>query len=240
MGVMIYVMSDLLGHLSQFREMLQKLRFNKRDEMYILGNIIDCGEDSIGLLQELMMMENVYPLLGYREYRFLKCMKDIPSDAKLADLPSYMNEKQTALLAEWIKDGGGGTVSQFLALEEEDREAVLDYLGECMPYDLVESCGRSYLLTSCGVHGYDPQKDLDDYSVKAFIGEMTVEELVAWDQEEILVVGSYPTADLPDSMDSAIYFGDSFIAVNCDVSHPEKGGKLGCLRLGDEKDYYVE
>ncbi len=237
---MIYVMSDLNGHLEEFSAMLKKLRFHKRDEMYVLGNIIDCGEDPIGLLQEMMMMENCYPILGYREYRFLKCMSKLPMDAQMKDLPDLLDEGQMALLAEWIKDGGDVTLSQYFALEPEDREAILDYLGECMPYDLVESAGKQYLLTSCGVHGYDPAGDLDDYPVKAFIGSMTREELIGWDSDTILVVGSYPVQTLPEGLEGCVYFGDSFIAINCDIAHPDNGGRLGCLRLGDERDFYVD
>lgn len=236
---MIYVMSDLNGHLDEWKEMLTKIRFNKRDEMYVLGNIIDCGEDSIPLLQEMMMKENVYPLLGYREYRFLKSFRNVPYDVQMKDLAAYMDADQLKLFAEWIKDGGNTTVSQFLELEAEDREAIMDYLGECMPYDLVESCNQQYLLTNGGIHGFDPEKDLDDYPVKAFIGDMTIKELGAWDADQILVLGHYPVTKLPDAVEGCIYFGDSFIAVNCDIAHAQEGGRLGCLRLGDERDFYV-
>ena len=237
---MIYVMSDLNGHLEEWKQMLAKIRFTKRDEMYVLGNIIDIGPDPIPLLQEMMMYENVYPLLGYREYRCIKCLSGLPEEATMENLSSYLNEEQMQLFAEWIKDGGNSTITQFFALSAEDREAVMDYLGECMPYEVVESCNQKYLLTNSGIQGYDPEKDLDEYPVKAFISDISPKIVENWDSDQILILGNVPVTKFPYAQEGLLYFGDNYVAINCNISHPEEGGRLGCLRLGDESDFYVD
>ena len=47
---MIYVVSDLHGSNKKFQRLLKEINFTDRDMMYVLGDIVDYGEDSIGLL----------------------------------------------------------------------------------------------------------------------------------------------------------------------------------------------
>ena len=234
---MIYVMSDLNGHLDQFNEMLQKIRFRNRDELYLLGNIIDCGPQPIPLLMDLMMRENVYPIIGYREYRFLNCFKDMPSDVTMKDLSGVMTPQQLALFSEWVKDGGNSTLTQFMELEAEDREAIIDYLSESACYDVAESCNKEYLLTGGGIKDYTPGTDPEEYEAEAFLEELSAEELQSWEEDRILVFGRMPVTELKDGESGVVYFGDSYVGINCDIAN---GGRLGCLRLGDEQDFYVD
>ncbi len=147
---MYYVMSSLNGYVDEFRQMLQKIRFTPRDELYLLGDIIGDGPDSFGLLKDLMLRDNVYPLMGKNEYRFIKILGSVPADAELSDpsaLAALLNDEQKELLAAWISDGGAAVISQYLALSAEEREAVLDYLEEFMPYEEITCCNKKYLLS---------------------------------------------------------------------------------------------
>ena len=47
---MNYVMSDIHGEYDKFLEMLQKIDLQDDDTLYILGNVVDRGEELITLI----------------------------------------------------------------------------------------------------------------------------------------------------------------------------------------------
>lgn len=47
---MIYVISDLHGCYDQYKQMLKKIQLSKNDTLYILGDVIDHGNDGIKIL----------------------------------------------------------------------------------------------------------------------------------------------------------------------------------------------
>lgn len=58
---MIYVISDVHGCFEEFKELLKVINFSDSDELYILGDMIDRGEEPIKLVQYLMLYPNIYP-----------------------------------------------------------------------------------------------------------------------------------------------------------------------------------
>ena len=69
---MNYCISDIHGYYSLFCRLLDKIRFSDKDKLYVLGDIIDKGPDSIRLAKLLFSMPNVYCIAGNHEYDFLK------------------------------------------------------------------------------------------------------------------------------------------------------------------------
>ena len=41
---MTYVVSDLHGNLEKFQKLLEQIGFTDDDVMYVIGDIVDCGE----------------------------------------------------------------------------------------------------------------------------------------------------------------------------------------------------
>ena len=70
---MIYVTSDLHGYpLDRFLALLEKAGFDGKDELYILGDVIDRnGDGGIRMLQWIMSMPNVHMLMGNHEAMLL-------------------------------------------------------------------------------------------------------------------------------------------------------------------------
>ena len=56
---MIYVMSDIHGHMARFRSVMKKIDLKPEDTLYVLGDVIDRNADGIRILRELMAMPNV-------------------------------------------------------------------------------------------------------------------------------------------------------------------------------------
>lgn len=61
---MIYVMSDLHGCYEKYVQMLKIIEFNSDDFLYIVGDVIDRGEDGIKILLDMMKRSNIIPILG--------------------------------------------------------------------------------------------------------------------------------------------------------------------------------
>ncbi len=81
---MIYVCSDIHGEYDLFIKMLEKINFSDEDVMYVCGDVIDKGEDSVRLMQFIMKTPNVHTIMGNHEYDFLKrywvLMENSPED----------------------------------------------------------------------------------------------------------------------------------------------------------------
>lgn len=71
---MKYVVSDLYGEYTKFTEILDLINFSIPDELYILGDIIDRGNDSIKLLRFIMSQPNMHPVLGNHEDMMLQAL----------------------------------------------------------------------------------------------------------------------------------------------------------------------
>ena len=64
---MIYCMSDLHGERALFERMLELIRFSDGDRLYIIGDVIDRGEDGIRILQDIMKRGNIFLFIGNHE-----------------------------------------------------------------------------------------------------------------------------------------------------------------------------
>ena len=69
---MDYCISDIHGYYGLFCRLLDKIKFSGKDKLYVLGDVIDKGPDSIRLAKLLFSMPNVYCIAGNHEYDFLK------------------------------------------------------------------------------------------------------------------------------------------------------------------------
>lgn len=69
---MDYCISDIHGYYDLFCRLLDKIKFGGEDRLYVLGDIIDKGPNSIRLAKLLFSMPNIYCIAGNHEYDFLK------------------------------------------------------------------------------------------------------------------------------------------------------------------------
>ena len=60
---MIYVMSDIHGMYDKYIEMMDLIDLKETDTLYILGDIIDRGVNSMKILQDMMKRSNVFGIL---------------------------------------------------------------------------------------------------------------------------------------------------------------------------------
>lgn len=106
---MDYCISDIHGYYGLFCRLLDKIRFGDKDKLYVLGDIIDKGPDSIRLAKLLFSIPNVYCIAGNHEYDFLKYYRALMRQTEdydwvLEKLRSYFTD---GYLLDWK------TVDQF-------------------------------------------------------------------------------------------------------------------------------
>ena len=226
---MTYVISDIHGNFAKFKEMLELIRFGEKDVMYVLGDIVDYGEEPIELLCDLSMRYNVLPILGEHDYKAqrLLCELDRIFSGESAD-PEIMGE-----VAEWIADGGKNTIEGFKALDADMREGVLDYLADMALYEEVTVNGMKYILVHAGIADFDPTVSLDEYMPEDFISE-PLDINASYFEDATLIVGHRPTSEL--GAKNRIVHGMRVKFIDCGV---ERDGALGCLCLESGEEFYV-
>ena len=80
---MRYVMADIHGEYELFWKMLEKISFSESDELYICGDIIDKGPESVRLTKYISSRSNMYAILGNHEHLFLQFYHSLLSDSGL-------------------------------------------------------------------------------------------------------------------------------------------------------------
>ena len=219
---MTYVVANLHGNNTGFQKLLQTIKFKDKDVLYVLGDSVDFGEESMDLLTDMSMRVNVYPLAGEHDLKALRMLTGFEKMLKEGSAPT---PEFSAEMTAWAQDGGMATLTAYRALDAEMREGVLDYLAECMLCDEVKVGSKTYFLAHAGLSGYDADKAPEDYEPEeVFATELPDAEFF---KTRTLVVGHQPTES------GKIERRDGVIYLNCGM------GKIGCLCLETDEEYYV-
>lgn len=230
---MTYVMSDIHGDYQKYKEALEEISFKDTDTLYVLGNVIDFGEQSMEILLDMMVRLNVLPLAGDHEVMALKVLSEFLEDMtaeKLSELgPEFMEN-----LKEWQENGGESTLVAFKNLSYDYREGVLDYLEEFESYAEIEVKGKEYVLVHAGLENFQEDKELEDYELEDLLFTSPDYEKVYF-EDRYLVTGHTNTSVIAENGD-VIYKKNNHIAIDCGCAY---GGVLAvyCLDNGDE--FYI-
>ena len=223
---MTYVISDIHGNYQKFRALLSEISFKEDDVLYLLGDLVDFGDEAMELIADISVRLNVYAIAGEHDYLAARMLHGFDKMLKSGATPDagYISE-----MTEWVKNGGRTTLEGFRALDADEREGVLDYLSDLTLFEEVEAGGKDYLLVHAGIADYDPDTDLEDYQPEDFFSEPldASRELIAG---KTLVVGHVPTKS------GKIERGAGSIFMDCGAC---EGGKLACLCLETGEEFYA-
>lgn len=223
---MTYVVSDIHGAYDRFLSLLSQIALKDDDILYIAGDLVDFGEGGMELVGDLSVRLNVYPIAGDHDYiaaRMLHGFDRMLREGGTPD-PDYIAE-----MTAWVKDGGQPTLDAFRGLDQDEREGVLDYLGDLPLFEEFTVNGTDYLMVHAGIAGYRKGTDPDDYQPEDFFSEVP-------DAEYPLVEGKTLIVGHVRTKSGKIERGEGSIFLDCGV---ETGGRLGCLRLEDGKEFYA-
>ena len=228
---MIYAVSNLHGNYAKFKELLTTISFKDTDIMYVLGDIVDYGEEGLELIGDLSVRYNVYPIVGEHDFMAVKMLSGFEKMLKSGEAP---DKKFISQMTEWAADGGQVTLDAFRTLDAEMREGIIDYLSDMTLYEEVTAGGKDYLLVHAGIAGFKKGIDLDDLKPEAFFTE-ALDLTKKYFDDKTVVVGHNPMTE-ENGGNGRIFFGNGSIAIDCGEA---RGGTIGCLRLDDLKEYYV-
>lgn len=234
----IYVTSDLHGsELEKLKQLLNKVKFNDNDWLFILGDVVDRQNDGgIEILKWLLQQPNAELILGNHEAMLLSCdfvFNEITED----NIAGFTPEKMQ-LLMNYTQNGGDVTLKTLRDLMHTDPEAVtdiLDYLREAPLYETVRAGGKDFLLVHSGLDNFERNKKITDY---------TADELIwAWPEitdeyfdDIITVFGHTPTLSYDHQNKGKILKTKTWIDVDVGVPY---GNPPALLRLDDLEEFYL-
>ncbi len=229
---MIYVTADLHGNREGFLNLIEKTGLNNADTMYVLGDVIDRGSDSMGLLLDMACRSNVIPLLGNHDYIGCAILSQL-LDAEPGDsAKDYLDGTAKKLFGWWMENGGDKSLAEFLRLNKDNREAVLDYLGEFTLVEEVEAGGLRYVLVHAGLQNFSPDRELDNYDLNEVLFEKPDYSKVYFD-DKILVTGHTPTVWIDPACEGSVYRRFNHLALDLSFEN-----KIAAVRLDDGAEFY--
>ena len=228
-----YVIGDIHGELEQLKCLIAKMNLKDEDKLYILGDVVDRGPNPIKALQYLMTIPNCVCLAGNHEVMMLSNTKLLlrKVDATLLKtLPSEDIER----LIHWLNNGAASTISEMTELSSEERNKVIEYVGDFDIYVELEVEGKKYFLVHGGINNFSPDKELDDYEIDDFVWARP-DYSESYYEDVIVVTGHTPTFLIPENPNPGYIFkGNNHIAVDCGA-FAQKGRLAGiCLETGEE------
>ena len=231
---MIYVIGDIHGNKDKYDEMLSKISPKDTDAVFVLGDVIDIGEDSVEILQDMMYRTNIYPVLGEHEYMAKKILPLIADFDSTDEALKNLDGENKALLEKWLTMKSEKTLNDFFALNDEDKESIIDYLSEFQAFEEVEAGGKTFVLVHAGINNFDADKDLEDYSDEDFIFYPADYSNVYF-KNKYLITGHTPTVAINQKFMGKVYSKNGHIALDCGAAY---GGKLAAICLDALKLYY--
>ena len=234
---MIYVSSDWHGWpLAEIQKLLEKANFGENDFLFVLGDVIDRGEEGVELLRWLVNQPNIQMLMGNHEDMMLACdflfqeVTDESLDSLTAD--------EMDLLYGWNYNGAAPTIEGLQKLLQEDPDAfegIVEYLRELPLYEVVEAGGRTFLLVHGGLGNFSPEKKLSEYTpYELFWTRPRLDE--RYFEDITVILGHTPTLLFGFDYAGKILHTDTWICVDAGCA---TGMPPALLRLDDMQEFYL-
>lgn len=229
---MIYVVSDLHGYpIEDYWELLDKAGFCADDFLYVLGDVVDRGEEGIEYLLWLKDQKNAELILGNHEDMMRKC--DFLFHPDVRRLMEKLNNDQRVNLGTWMSNGAENTVRGLFGLTQEERGEIFRYLNTLPPYRTITVGDREFVLTHSGLRDFSPAKSLDDYSLMDLIWNRPEIEDRYFD-DKTTVFGHTPTFFFGEDYREEILVTDTWIDIDVGTGY---GNPPVLLRLDDMETF---
>ena len=145
-GHRVYVIGDVHGHLATFRALLHRLNLRREDRVVCLGDMIDRGPDSAGVMKLIRSDERIICIKGNHEHMALQSITD---------------DGRVELWQPWMQRGGKSCWASYIIQAEGDLYlAKRNFLCDMRWIDKLPT--QIVLDKFRLVHaGYDPRMALD-------------------------------------------------------------------------------
>ena len=153
-GHKVYVVGDIHGHLATFRALIHRLNLSEDDRVICLGDMIDRGPDSAGVIKLIRSDERIICIKGNHEHMALQ---------------SITEDGRVELWQPWMQRGGKSCWASYIVQAEGDLyQAKRDFLSDMRWIDKLPT--QIVLDNFRLVHaGYDPRMALDSQGDKELL-----------------------------------------------------------------------
>lgn len=219
-----YVMSDLHGCYAEFIQMLKTINFSDEDKLYILGDVIDRGPDSLKIIDYIVSKPNITLLLGNHEQLYIEWF-------------------ETPCVNDWFANGGDKTFEELVKSKPLEYQYDLYKYFKGLPTIVVVD---KFILVHAGLYLPNNYKDLSledilnaqflDYNIWS---RSHVDNYYELSNNYKIICGHTPVQNIVefDSLKSAKMVNQgSYIYLDCGGVF---GGNHACLRLDDMQEFYV-
>jgi len=229
---MIYCISDIHGCYDEFMELLKMINFKSEDTLYVLGDVVDRGKDSIKCLRYIMATKNIRMLTGNHEDMMLRSLL-------------FKDKYETW---NWFDNGGSVTLQEFNQCGDTEQKKILKYLRALPHFLKMNVHDRNFILVHAGLRINDD--DRESLSVDEILAKQLPEDML-WIREEFyghqgipeyrIIIGHTPIQNF-------IREGEEQKGILCDEFNDKilidggcaYGGRLYALCLDNMEEFYVE
>jgi serine/threonine protein phosphatase 1 len=231
-------MSDLHGHYEKYIAMLQKINFQDDDMLYILGDILDRGPNPIKIILDVMKRPNVVVIAGNHCVMACRCLSLLMQEIKEESLADGKGEIIVEHLLNWQCNGAESTLEEFRKCDKKTQQKVVDFIADFELFEELEVNGNRYVLVHAGLGNFSPAKELWEYHLDELVWERADYEHKYY-EDAYVITGHTPTQLIDGNpRPGYIYQANNHIAIDCGCCFLD--GRLGCLRLEDMAEFYVE
>ena len=228
-----FVISDLHGCFDEFKAMLKLIQFTEYDEMYIVGDVCDRGQQPIPLLQFIMQHKNMHVVMGNHDLWLSTYAYDLIEGKRHPEHLRFME----ADFLNWIHyNGGYVTMDQFMDCDFPACYDMQEYMEKLPYYKELDLRGKKYMLVHAGLG--------PDWRMGLPVCEIPVSDLI-WPHIGIddnpypdvtMIVGHMPTFLYGSQYNGKILHGKNLLHIDCGCVF---GRALGCIRLDDMQEFYI-
>ena len=235
---MRYIVSDIHGCYKEYKALLEKIAFSDEDELFVLGDSMDRGEEPMKVIQDMMNRLNVFYIIGNHDYMMLSALRKLMVEVTEENYDNHLDEDDVMTYLHWIQDGGEVTAEQFSKLTNEEKMDILNYLKEASVYEILEEKEKMYILVHAGLNHFSEDKELYEYELEDLIWHRTDYKKRYFQNPDVIVVtGHTPTPLIREDKEALVFQENGHIALDCACVF---GGRLAayCVETGEVS--YVE
>lgn len=242
-----YVISDIHGCFKTFIALLNKVKFNENDVLYILGDIIDRGPCSFEMFEWVKERynKNVFMILGNHEEMFNEDIRIINKIDKYSNLKPDEKTKYFMDAFNALAITGGdhyGTIRKLLETHSADDILEMYNFFETLPlYYEINVNNKLWTLVHASC-----TKPIEKTSKDTFIWDRDLAYPGVGIKGKNIIFGHTPTICEEYCEEGGIQYEEGEILkekyckinIDCGCVWRHKNSKLGIIRLDDMKDFY--
>ncbi|MEM8525843.1 MAG: metallophosphoesterase family protein [Bacteroidota bacterium] len=169
-----YAISDIHGCLNTFQALLEKIDLKPTDELYLLGDYIDRGPDSKGVIGHILELQ--------KENYKIQCLRGNHEQMMLDTMSG--NDRHANI---WIRNGGEETLKSYFKIEKDIPDDHIYFLDDLQSYQKIEG----YYLVHAGFNFTYPNP-LSDKENMLWMRGWYRSINYTWLGEDIIVHGHTP------------------------------------------------